>query len=55
MYLSDFPNMFFPRLQSLGLLDAEIEGALEQRRVELQSLDGQPPQLEPKTRRLLRT
>ena len=54
MYLSDFPNIFFPRLEQAGLLDAEVEGALEKRRIELQGLDGQPPTLEPRTRRLLR-
>jgi hypothetical protein len=54
MYLSDFPNIFFPRLEQLGLLDAEVEGALEQRREELHDLDGQPPPQEPRTRRLLR-
>jgi hypothetical protein len=54
LYLSDFPNIFFPRLQQVGLLDAEVEGALEQRREELKELDGQPPAQEPRTRRLLR-
>lgn len=52
-YLSDFNNLFFPRLEKLGMLDGEIEAALDQRSAELQSLVGTAPQATARTRRIL--
>jgi hypothetical protein len=52
-YLSDFNNLFFPRLSQLNMLDGEIEAALDRRRAELKPLAGTAPQPTSRTRRVL--